>query len=137
MKQFESLKVGDGIYVEVFHYTSTDWYYGKVTKRTKTRLTVRYDNRDRVFSLDGRPYPRVTGLSHWTTLAELTEANRERYVRSQALRIINNRHTSLGKFFSNKDFMSKVDTMVLERIIDTLCNIDNSLIEVKFDAEHA
>jgi hypothetical protein len=89
VKTFEDLKVGSAVVVCVGGYARSEYYIGKVIKRTKTRLTVTYPETNEsgeVFTTDGEEYPRAHGYGRHVRLEEANAANVETYKRSHAIR---------------------------------------------------
>jgi hypothetical protein len=129
-QNFSELKLDDAVIVEIYegYDNKASLYLGSVIKRSKTRLTVRYNGREQVFTNDGSVYPQERGYFHRVPrlmLATPKALYEQRLNKSR--RFLFNTLQNLSRV--SKDEYFKLNQNELDLMISSITKIANRLIK--------
>lgn len=111
---FDNVKVGDVLLVELAGYSSKDYCPGKVIGITSKRFTVAFGgDREMVFTKnDGREYPRSTGYHRtYVNLSPMTDEGRLLIQKHRLARKANRLAGRLSDIFGNANYRNAMSSM--------------------------
>lgn len=115
-----NVKIGDVLVISESHYGRAQLYCAKVVRRSTTRLTVLFREREQQWNLDGTPYPRERGYGAHRKLLPATKENLEAFDKSYAARRVESLISTLSDRVRNSNWVTSLVEMEVRNLADVL-----------------